>query len=102
MDKQQYDHAHHHAENLHNKVKDLIDDRSHHLGQELLELGHRIASDIRGQKNPRSIEGTIKSMINTLQSVRAHGDQIMDFRHLDMFLREYQDLQMSLRKFENY
>lgn len=102
MNKHQYEVAHREAERLHNKVKDLIDDRTHHLGRELLEIGHRITTEIRLQKNPRSIEGTVKAMVQALERVRTHGDQVMDFRHTDMFIGGYESLQGNLRKFENY
>lgn len=102
MDKRQYEHAHEQAERLHDRIGDLIDDASHHLGRELIENGHRIASEIRSQKKPRSIESTVKNILQTLQRIRSEGDVIMDFRHIDMFIGEYQNLQMSLRKFENY
>jgi hypothetical protein len=34
--------------------------------------------------------------------MRSEGDQAMDFRHIDSFIKEYEHFQMSLRKFSNY
>lgn len=102
MDRRQYENFHKNAEHLRNKVNDLIDDAQHELGRELLELSHRITSEARLQKNPRSIESTVNNALGTLHKIRAQGDQVMDFRHTDLFIKGYQGLIMDLRQFENY
>ncbi len=102
MNKHQYEQAHRASEQAHNKFRDWVDDGTHHLAREAMELCHRLTQDIKSQKNPRSIEASVKAVISALQRVRAYGDQIIDFRHVDALISNYQALIMDLRKFDNY
>lgn len=98
----QYHEVHELAERLHDKIGDLLDDKSHHYAKHLLHEAHQLTQLIKLQKKPRSIEDLVKSIVGTLESIRRDGDTIMDFRHTDMFISEYRTIQMELRKFPNY
>ena len=102
MNKDQYDRAYREAEQLYNKVKDLIDDAEHHLGREVLQSGHRLFQDIKSQKNPRTLEDSVKRLIKTFEAIHDHGDEIMDFHHSRQFIDGYQNMVMGFRKFDNY
>lgn len=97
-----YHKLHHEAERIHNKINDLLDDKGHHLAKHLLHQAHQLTQLIKLNKRPRSLEDHIKSTISTLESIRRDGDQIMDYRHTDMFIVDYQKMQMALRKLDNY
>ncbi len=99
---QQYKVATAEAEHLHHKIKDLIDDPQHPLGHQLLESAHRLYSDVKAKKNPRSLEQESKAIMDLLQRIRHDGDQVMDFRHTDLLYKGYEKLRADLRKFSNY
>jgi hypothetical protein len=99
---QEYKEARQHAEHLMHRVQDLINNPSHPLGSELLHETHQLVEDFEMNKNPRSIEDRIKLIGHTLEHIRHEGDKVMDFNHVDTFRRDYEHLQMELRKFSNY
>lgn len=97
-----YHKFHEDAERVHDKINDLLDDKGHHFAKHLLHQAHQLTQLIRMNKRPRSIEDHIKSIIVTLESIRKTGDHIMDYHHTDMFISDYQKMQMALRKLDNY
>jgi uncharacterized protein YoxC len=99
---QQYHQAHEVAEQLMRSVKDLIDDNKHPEGQALLHETHQLAEDLESKKNPRSVEDGVKAIIKSLKNLRREGDQVMDFRHIDYFIKSYEQLRQMLRTFGNY
>jgi hypothetical protein len=99
---QQYKNALKVAESLEFKIKDYLDDKSHNTAQTLTEEARQLVDDLEVKKNPRSVEGRVKSIMQTLKSVRGFASVVMDPDHAEHLYREYEKLMMSLRKFDNY
>jgi hypothetical protein len=97
---QQYHIAHEQAEQLARSVKDLLDDKA--AGHELIHETHQLAEDLEVKKKPRSIEDRVKTIIAMFKSIRREGDAVMDFRHVDYFIKSYEQLRQMLRAFGNY
>lgn len=99
---QEYEQLFRDCQNLEFKVRDLLDDRSNPIGQQLISQTKDLTSDIRAQKNPRSVEDRVKRIINTFDSAQEHGDSIMDYNHMAFFVQSYERVIEKLRKFSNY
>jgi hypothetical protein len=98
----EYKHARQHAEQLHRRFSDLLDDRNNPNAASLLRDTRQLEELFEQNKTPRTIEDFVKRIIHSLEHMRSEGDQAMDFRHIDSFIKEYEHFQMSLRRFSNY
>lgn len=98
----EYKEARQHADHLMHQVHDLIDDKNHPLGEQLLHDTRQLVEEFEMNKNPHTIEALVKSIIHTLEHIRHEGAHVMDFNHVDTFRREYEHFEMGLRKLSNY
>ena len=90
------------CQNLEFKVRDLIDDANQSLGQALVSETKRLVDEVETEKNPRSLEAQVKNIQNVLDRIKDQDDSIMDYRHVSFLHESYEQLKLSLRKFDNY
>lgn len=101
MDKQ-YDEGQRRARDLEHKIKDYLDDPSNPVAQRLINESRKIEDDFQTRRNPRSIEDHIRQVVHIFDELRRFETPIMDAQHARWLHDQYEHLQMSLRKFENY
>ncbi|HSX34609.1 MAG TPA: hypothetical protein VLF62_03110 [Candidatus Saccharimonadales bacterium] len=91
---------------LYNQVRDLRfqihDAIDTSAGQGLLSEMQHLEDEIEEHKNPRDLENRISGIQRTLQSVRGHEGDFMDFASADHFNRIFEQIRMSLRHLPNY
>lgn len=97
-----YSHIYKTAVSLENDIKNLLDDKNHHIGRDLLEKSRQLVSEINQKKKPRQIENRVKEIVGLLHQSKQYGEQIMDIRHSESLHHSYEHLQMELRTFNNY
>lgn len=102
MNKQQYEQGQRKAKELENRISDCLDDRAHPLSRRVIEESRRIEDDFQTHRNPRSIEDRIKQFLHVFEELRRFETPIMDSQDARWLHDQYEHLQMSLRKFENY
>ncbi len=83
-------------------VHDLIDDAQHPYGKRLLSEIEQLVTDVKVKRHRINIEQRIGSVMGALQQIRGHGDQIMDFRHTDRFMKDCIELGGKVREFYPY
>ena len=81
------------------KVNDLIDDRNHPYGKALLREVNELATDVKVKKPLRSIEIRINAILGRLHDIRNHGDQIMDYSHTDLFMRQCNEIRGHVQQY---
>jgi hypothetical protein len=91
---------------LYNQVRDLRfqmqDTIDNSGGKGLLSEMQHLEDEIEACKNPRDIENRIAGIQRTLQSVRGHEGDFMDFSNADHFNRVFEQLRLGLRHLPNY
>jgi hypothetical protein len=102
MNPAQYDQARNQAQQLEHKIRDYLDDPNSNVGRRLLDEARRIEDEFQTKNNPRSIENRIKSFIHLLDELKTHETPVIDAQHARWLHDQYEHLQLSLRKFENY
>lgn len=102
MNKGQYDQGRAHARQLQDKIVGFLDDRNHPIAQKLIRESEAIEDDFQTNRNPRSIEDHIKRFIHVFEELKRFETPIMDAQHARYLHDQYEHLQMSLRKFDNY
>jgi len=98
----EYDEARRQAQLLEGKLKDLADNPSDPAVRNLLDTSRSIEDMLQVKANPRSIEDKAKGMIKMIDNIDQSHAAAFDPRHLSWLRDQYENLQMSLRKFENY
>jgi len=102
MDEHQYKHALEHARRLEFRIRDVLDDKSHHISQELLSESRRLVDELEVKKNPRSLEDRIKHIMRTLHHAKEYNQIVMDSVHIEELHKSFEHFMMELRKFDNY
>lgn len=99
---EQYKAAYEAAENLRNKIQDMLDNRDDPNARQLLDDAHRLYNDAKSKKNPRTLEDQTKSIMRLLQSMRSSSEPAISYPDIDFLHKSYEQLMMAFRKFENY
>lgn len=99
---QDYKEAYAHASDCENKLKNLLDDKTHPIGRGLLDEARQLVSEVGARRNPRQLENRAKSILRLLRQAEDFGEEIMDHRHIREVHDGYEHFQMALRKFHNY
>ncbi len=95
---QKYKALRHHAADYENQIKNLLDDKTHAIGRELLSEARHLVSEIDAKRGPRQLENRVKAILHLLHEAKAMGEQIMDQRHITMLHHSYEHMTMELRK----
>jgi hypothetical protein len=102
MSKQQYEQGRNRAIELEHRISDYLDTQDHEISRKLIEEARRIENDFQSQNNPRSIEDRIKRFLHSFEELKRFETPVMDAQHARWLHDQYEHLQMSLRKFDNY
>lgn len=78
------------------KMNDHLDDASHPAARALAREVQALEDDLQVRKNPLTIEGRVKHIIEILEG-EAKDARIMDYSHLDMFQDYFEELRQKLR-----
>lgn len=84
------------------KVHDLIDDANHPYSRELQRAIDELIKDVKVKRHSINVHQRIFDVSRSLQQIRNHGDQIMDFRHTDMFMKQCQELNGIIDEYYPY
>lgn len=79
-----------------NKLSTYIDEPNHQTAKQLKSEIQRLTDEIESQKNPRSLEDRVKSILNLADKAQAAG--VMDHHHADDLEDTCRELQQQLRK----
>jgi hypothetical protein len=97
-----YHHIYQTSVSLENNIKNLLDDKNHHIGKDLLEKSRLLVSEINQKKKPRQLENRVKEIVGLLHHSKEYGELVMDIRHSEFLHHSYEHLQMEIRKFDDY
>lgn len=86
------------AVNLQFKFRDYVDDKSDPIAQQLESQIQRLTDYIEMQKNPRTLEDTVKQIIRVLENTE--GTSVMDNRHIDDLKDRCEQIRNDLRKLQ--
>lgn len=90
------------VDRLRDHIHDLIDDAQHPYGRQLLKEIEQLVTDVKVKRHRINIEQRIQGVMGALGQIRGHGDQIMDFRHTDRFMKDCIELSGKVREFYPY
>lgn len=88
------------ADRIWHRFNDDVDSRSAAAGIE--RNVREVVEDFERQREPRSIEDRIKTVIQQLKNLRETGPETIDFGDIDEIVDQYEDLRRDLRDLENY
>ena len=91
-----------HVDQFKRKVHDLIDDPNHPYGKELQRAIEELVKDVKIKRPSVNVHQRIMGVNQSLQQIRNHGDQIMDFRHTDMFMKQCQEMNGLIDEYYPY
>lgn len=98
----QYKAARQQAVGLQSKFRGMLDDKSQPTARTLENEIERIVNEFEVKKNPRSIDDRIKQLQRLLRDVDRGNPPVMDNRDAEFLYDSFEQLRMSLRKFDNY
>lgn len=84
---------------IQHKIKDLLDDPDHSVARRLTSEVQGLEDDMQTDKNAYSVEDRTERIINLLQN-EAEDARIMDYEHLQMLERWFENLREQLRKMQ--
>jgi hypothetical protein len=99
---QKYKAAQNQAMSCENDLKNQLDDKNQDISRTLLDEARQLVSDLGGKRNPRSVEARVKYILDLLNQIKDHGEDIMDVQNTVAIRDNYEDLRRSLREFNNY
>ncbi|HSX08350.1 MAG TPA: hypothetical protein VLG11_05645 [Candidatus Saccharimonadales bacterium] len=79
------------------KINDLMDDAGHAAAALLRKEVQGLEDDLQVKKHALTIEARVKRIIDLLQG-EAKAARIMNYEHLDMFRKYFEELRQTLRK----
>lgn len=82
--------------NLQNRCRDWVDDPSASVSRSLQQEVQRLEDETQSSKNPKSLEGRVRSVIRLLQQAAQSG--AMSHSHADELVDQFEDLIQELRK----
>ena len=88
--------------NLKFKIHDCTDDHNARTSRALEQDIRNLISDLRTNKNPRDIEGVIKTIQNRLREAHGNPGSYMSVEHADEFHQIFEQMRMNLRRLPNY
>ncbi len=98
----EYDEAKRQAELLNKHIHDYIGDESNPYAQRLVDLSQDIENKLSSKENPRAIEQTVEKILIEIRAIDEQQELIIVSSRTNWLIDQYENLQMSLRKFENY
>lgn len=78
------------------RSNDYIDDPTHHVATSLKQAVQRLEDDVQVKKNPHSVEGQIKRVLQLLE--KASEDSVMSHHHADELIKQCEEFIQDLRK----
>jgi type II secretory pathway predicted ATPase ExeA len=97
-----FEHLIREAEYIKNGLHDLMDNKEHQHAKKMFESAEKLTEHIKLKRNPLTIIDHTKRMIVVLEEMRRHGDQVMDYVHIDLFRDRLHQINIVLRKIEHY
>ncbi|HSX30095.1 MAG TPA: hypothetical protein VLE73_06060 [Candidatus Saccharimonadales bacterium] len=78
------------------KINDLMDNAGHAAAVTLRREVQALEDDLQVKRHAHTIEDRVKRIIHLLEG-EAKQARIMDYEHLDMFRKYFEDLRRTLR-----
>lgn len=91
-----------HAEKLHFKCNDVLDDRGDPLAQMLLRETREVREDIERNREPRAVEDRIRQIQRELEKAKDRELPALSPDDADHLFDEYERLRGELRSMPNY
>lgn len=97
----QYQALYKQVEQLHYKLRDMLDGKTP-LAKQLLKALDDLEYDLETNNEPRDVEASIKNIQNILASIRREGEATMAYRESDTMHRTFETMRQTVRSFKNY
>lgn len=81
---------------LRHRLNDVIDDPSHSSSQSLKKIVQRLEDEIQVNKNPKSLESTVKDVISSLKQAEHSG--VISQSDVNYLHKTFEDMQQELRR----
>lgn len=81
---------------LRHRLNNVIDDPSHSSAQSLKKLVQRLEDEMQVNKNPKSLESTVKDVINSLKQAEHAG--VISHSDINYLHKTFEEMQQELRR----